>query len=157
SGRAYPHTFRLFTPCTSAGPPRSRRAARGRASLPIADGCTVKGLSLAVVTILAISCCRGVVMLIEVSRDQAVGSERRGAPRYALCLPVQVRKPDGSERPGVLRDLSASGARLVTKTKLVPGHSLELELQISDDAAPRRASARVVRVAPLDHERMYPW
>jgi hypothetical protein len=78
-----------------------------------------------------------------------MSSDRRGAPRYGLVLPVQI---DGSAR-GFTRNIGMGGALVVSPIEFRAGDPLDLVIDItfSDPDLPTRlaCSARVRRVHKL--------
>jgi len=86
-------------------------------------------------------------------------SDRRSGDRYLACFPAAVERPDGEQRPSLIRDLSVSGALLlVPTTKLAVGDVIKLQLYIANDPGVyRAASARVVRVEELSAGDAGPW
>lgn len=86
-------------------------------------------------------------------------TERRKAPRFPYKMKITIVSSAPEKRgrlvgPGIVTDLSLTGAKLVTKHKLVPGHHVDLELQtestVEGPCLPSAfsGSAEVVRVAP---------
>ncbi|MDP9148435.1 MAG: PilZ domain-containing protein [Myxococcota bacterium] len=85
--------------------------------------------------------------------------DRRGGERYLACFPAALRRPDGEERPSLIRDLSTSGVLLLARTtKLAIGDAVKLRLYIVDDGRKYRvASGHVVRVEGLAAGEAGPW
>lgn len=86
-------------------------------------------------------------------------SDRRNGERHLACFPASVERPDGEQRPSILRDLSESGALLLVRTtKLEVGDEVRLQLFIADDAVTSRpATGHVVRAEPLPPGEAGPW
>lgn len=86
-------------------------------------------------------------------------SDRRSGERHLACFPAELRRPDGEQRPSIIRDLSESGVLLLVRTtKIGVGDRVRLQLYISDDTTtPREASGRVVRVEELTPGDAGPW
>jgi hypothetical protein len=55
---------------------------------------------------------------------------RSGRPRVAVQTPVKVRQPDGSETPGLTRDLSSNGIFLYSDAVMSTGSKLELVVML---------------------------
>jgi hypothetical protein len=94
------------------------------------------------------------------SPDRATDSERerRGDPRHFACFPAHIVRPGGSTRTALIRDLSVSGALLLTRAELKVGERIRLSLYLSEDADDARtASARVVRVEQRTADRAEVW
>jgi hypothetical protein len=91
--------------------------------------------------------------------DSAPPSDRRSGERYLACFPASLQRPDGEQRPSIIRDLSESGALLLVRTtKIAVGDHIKLQLFITDDAATfRPASGSVVRVEELTPGDAGPW
>jgi hypothetical protein len=91
-------------------------------------------------------------------RDEIPPSDRRVDERHFACFPAHVKRPGGSTRMALIRDLSVSGALLLTREKLAVDDPIELLLYLTEDMdQPRRVSARVVRVEPRDGPRAEIW
>jgi len=91
--------------------------------------------------------------------DSVPPSNRRAGDRYLACFPAALERPDGEQRPSLIRDLSVSGALLLVRTtKIAVGDVVKLQLYIADDPKTfRAASARVVRVEELSAGDAGPW
>jgi hypothetical protein len=86
------------------------------------------------------------------------GGERRTDERHFACFPAHIQRPGGSTRMALIRDLSVSGAQLLTRARLTAGDAVELSLYLADDMDKvRRVSARVVRAEPRAGERAEVW
>jgi hypothetical protein len=90
--------------------------------------------------------------------DGLTGAERRVDERHFACFPAHIQRPGGSTRMALIRDLSVSGALLLTRERLKIGDAVELSLYLWEDTEQvRKASARVVRVEPRTGERAEVW
>lgn len=89
---------------------------------------------------------------------ESQGDERRGSPRHLACFPAHIVRPSGSTRMALIRDLSVSGALLLTRSRLEVGEEIRLSLYLSDNSDdPRPADARVLRTEPRTGERAEVW
>lgn len=86
-------------------------------------------------------------------------SDRRVGERHLACFPAALERPDGEQRPSIIRDLSESGALLLVRTtKLAVGDVVKLQLFIAEDASTfRPATGHVVRVEALAPGDAGPW
>jgi len=57
-------------------------------------------------------------------------SERRSGRRVAVETPVKLRTSDGTETPGLTRDLSSNGIFLYSETGMAAGSKLELVVML---------------------------
>ncbi len=91
--------------------------------------------------------------------DSDPPSNRRAGERHLACFPASLERPDGEQRPSIIRDLSESGALLLVRTtKIAVGDLIKLQLYITDDPAMfRPATAKVVRVEDLVPGDAGPW
>ena len=91
--------------------------------------------------------------------DTQPPSDRRAGVRYLACFPASLHRPDGEQRPSIIRDLSEVGALLLVRTtKISIGDAIKLQLYIADDATTfREATAKVVRVEALVPGESGPW
>jgi hypothetical protein len=89
----------------------------------------------------------------------SAGSDRRQSERHIACFPAALERPDGENRPSLIRDLSETGVLLLVRTtKIAVGDRVELELYISEDTGThRRAAGHVVRVEELNPKEAGPW
>jgi hypothetical protein len=85
--------------------------------------------------------------------------DRRTGERYLACFPASVIRPDGEQRPSLIRDISNSGVLLlVYTTRLEVGDQIKLLLYISEDATQfREVRGKVVRVEKRTPEDTGPW
>lgn len=99
-------------------------------------------------------------MLLAIMSDTAPPpSNRRAGERYLACFPASVERPDGEQRPSLIRDLSVTGVLLLVRTaKLRAGDKVKLQLYIAEDSSAfRAASGKVVRVEDLEPDEAGPW
>ena len=91
--------------------------------------------------------------------DSVPPSNRRAGERHLACFPASLERPDGEQRPSIIRDLSESGALLLVRTTtLAVGDPIKLQLYITDDPQTfRLATAKVVRVEDLAPGDAGPW
>ena len=97
-------------------------------------------------------------MVVHMS-DSEPPSERRAGERYLACFPAALFRPDGQERPSLIRDLSVGGVLLLVRTtKIAVGDHVKLALYITEDTTTHRDTAgRVLRVEELQPEEAGPW
>ena len=91
--------------------------------------------------------------------DTAPPSDRRAGERHLACFPASLERPDGEQRPSIIRDLSETGALLLVRTtKIAVGDGIKLQLYITDDPTTfRLVTAKVVRVEELVPGDAGPW
>jgi hypothetical protein len=91
--------------------------------------------------------------------DSVPPSERRAGVRYLACFPAALVRPDGQERPSLIRDLSVGGVMLLVRTtKIAVGDHVKLALYITEDTNTHRdTEGQVVRVEELQLEEAGPW
>lgn len=77
----------------------------------------------------------------------APDSDRRGGLRHFSCFPAHLEAAEGQPpRTAIIRDMSVTGAHLVTRTKLAEGQVVKLALYITADVShPRNVMGKVVR------------
>ncbi len=86
------------------------------------------------------------------------GHERRVDERHFACFPAHIQRPGGSTRMALIRDLSVSGALLLTRQRLEVGEEIRLSLYLSEDVRDARpAVAHVVRIEPRTEDRAEVW
>jgi hypothetical protein len=84
--------------------------------------------------------------------------DRRGEQRHFACFPAHIRRPGGSTRMALIRDLSITGALLFTRSRLSVGDEIALSLYLRENATEiLPAQARVLRVEPLSADRAEVW
>lgn len=85
----------------------------------------------------------GVSMQAAVS---GVGADRRAEERRKVSLAASIVRADGHERLSLVRDLSASGARMLVATRKVAlGETVRLTLHV-DTGIAYETTARLLRV-----------
>jgi hypothetical protein len=85
-------------------------------------------------------------------------SDRRTDTRHFACFPAHIQRSGGSLRMALIRDLSVSGALLLTRQKLDVGETIGLSLYLSEDTDQALvASGHVVRVEPRTAEKSEVW
>lgn len=93
----------------------------------------------------------------DVEAKQDAG-DRRSDERHFACFPAHIQRPGGSTRMALIRDLSVTGALLLTREKLAAGDAINLSLYLTEDMdQARRAEAVVVRVEARDGARADVW
>ncbi len=75
-----------------------------------------------------------------------MSDERRGARRYVLWIPVQLKSGPDVQMLAVSRNVSGSGALLIVGASLELGERVELSLQLPGSAEERRLGGEIVRV-----------
>jgi hypothetical protein len=97
----------------------------------------------------------------EISVDEPVsqeaGSERRLDPRHLACFPAHLETAEGVPRSALIRDLSVSGALLLTRAKLRVGDTVKLSLYLREGIEPFATTAYVVREERRPSEMVHPW
>ena len=87
--------------------------------------------------------------------------DRRGEERHATFVPATIDCAKGKGRSALIRDISASGARFLTRARLEVGEpvlmTLSFSLSENSSGEPIRVSGRVVRVERLDPQRAGLW
>jgi PilZ domain len=89
--------------------------------------------------------------------DEATPSERRGGFRHLACFPAHVETAQGVPRSALIRDLSVSGALLLTRARLAIGDTVKLSLYLREGIEPFATTARVVREEKRTSEMVHPW
>ena len=86
-------------------------------------------------------------------------SNRRAGERHFACFPASLERPDGEQRPSLIRDLSETGVLLLVRTtKIAVGDKVKLQLYVTEESdAPRLAEGQVVRVEEVDPGDAGPW
>jgi hypothetical protein len=81
----------------------------------------------------------------ELRYDRAV--ERRQHERYRLWIPVEIDSEDGSSWPGVIHDVSETGALAVTSATFKVGVKVTVRLNVPPDGSEeKRHSGEITRV-----------
>jgi hypothetical protein len=89
--------------------------------------------------------------------DEETPSERRGGFRHLACFPAHLETTQGVPRSALIRDLSVSGALLLTRARLAIGDTVKLSLYLREGLEPTAVSARVVREEKRTGEMVHPW
>lgn len=89
--------------------------------------------------------------------DGGDGSERRGDLRHLACFPAHVETAEGTPRSALIRDLSVSGALLLTRARTRVGEKVKLALYLGDAPDPFIVSGSVVREERRTGELAHPW
>lgn len=76
--------------------------------------------------------------------ESARPSDRRARVRHIACFPAELDTGAGP-KICIIRDLSVSGAQLVTRAKLTVGAKVKISLYILDDANPRVVDGEIMR------------
>jgi hypothetical protein len=86
-------------------------------------------------------------------------SDRRSGDRHFAAFPASLERPDGEQRPALIRDLSETGVLLLVRTtKIAVGDKVKLQLYVTEEAdTPRQAEGGVVRVEEVDPSDAGPW
>ena len=93
-------------------------------------------------------------------KDEAEPVEdRRGARRQLICVPSGVASEHSSQQVALIRDLSVSGAYLLTHGLFDEGLRLELSIHIGADGGgpTKQISGKVVRAEKLSVDRADLW
>lgn len=91
------------------------------------------------------------------AKHEDEAGDRRADERHFACFPAHIER-GGSTRMALIRDLSVSGALLLTREKLSVGDRVALSLYLTEDIdQARRTAALVVRVEPCWGERADIW
>lgn len=77
--------------------------------------------------------------------DERRDSERRRAVRHFACFPAHIREGEGVQRTAIIRDLSVTGALLLTRARLKVGAQLSLALYVTNPEQPHAATGKVLR------------
>src|SRR5262245_21622973 len=85
------------------------------------------------------------------------GLERRGGLRHLACFPAYLETGEGAPRSALIRDLSVTGALLLTRAKLKVGDEVKLALYLTEDDEPFAAQGKVVREERRVGELSHPW
>ncbi len=84
-------------------------------------------------------------------------SERRGEPRHLACFPAHLETTEGVARSALIRDLSVTGALLLTRARVHIGDTVKLSLYLREGIEPFAAAGRVVREEQRPSEMVHPW
>jgi Tfp pilus assembly protein PilZ len=90
--------------------------------------------------------------------DEAdAADERRRDFRHLACFPAHLHAGPGVARSALIRDLSISGALLLTRARFAVGASIELSLYLDDRPEAYKVAGHVVRSARRVGELAHPW
>jgi len=90
-------------------------------------------------------------------REEVDPFERRLEPRHLACFPAHIETPEGVPRSALIRDLSLSGALLLTRAKLRVGDAVKLSLHLREGGVPFATTGHVVREERRPSEMAHPW
>lgn len=93
----------------------------------------------------------------ERGEDEEAASDRRGGERHLACFPAELTTDQGGQRSALIRDLSISGALLLTRARINVGDAVHLSLHLRDGGEPRAVTAKVVRHERRSIELAHPW
>src|SRR6185436_14084131 len=93
---------------------------------------------------------------LDVEESEAL-SERRGDPRHLACFPADLETSEGVNRSALIRDLSVSGALLLTRARMRVGDAVKLSLHLREGIEPVTVSGKVVREEKRPSEMVHPW
>jgi hypothetical protein len=93
----------------------------------------------------------------EPESEEPTPSERRGGFRHLACFPAHLETEQGTPRSALIRDLSVSGALLLTRARLAIGDEVKLSLYLREGLEPFATTARVVREEKRTSEMVHPW
>ena len=86
------------------------------------------------------------------------GSDRRETERLFACAPAHIELQTGATRTAILRDVSVTGALLLTRAKVQVDETLTLHLYFSGEPSDARVvGARVVRIKHRDPDTAGLW
>jgi hypothetical protein len=83
--------------------------------------------------------------------------ERRRDFRHLACFPAHLHAGPGVARSALIRDLSVSGALLLTRARFTAGDPIELSLYVDDRPEAYKVAGHVVRSARRTGELAHPW
>jgi hypothetical protein len=95
------------------------------------------------------------------SSETGTPSERRADVRHLACFPAHVEVREGDARTALIRDLSVTGARLLTRAVVDVGQRVKLSLHLKEyppgESPQRVVQGVVVRDERREPEVSYPW
>ena len=83
--------------------------------------------------------------------------ERRRDFRHLACFPAHLHAGPGVTRSALIRDLSVSGALLLTRARFNAGDPIELSLYVDDRPEAYKIAGKVVRSARRTGQYAHPW
>ncbi len=89
--------------------------------------------------------------------ESEAASERRGDYRHLACFPAHLHTDQGVVRTALIRDLSVSGALLLTRAAYAVGDTIKLSLYLAEGEEPTLVEGKVVRSARRTGELAHPW
>src|SRR4051812_30203828 len=89
--------------------------------------------------------------------DEGPESERRRDLRHLACFPAHLHTAEGVARSALIRDLSVSGALLLTRARFKVGDRIKLTLYLSDGIELYPIEGSVVREERRTAELAHPW
>jgi Na+-transporting NADH:ubiquinone oxidoreductase subunit NqrA len=85
------------------------------------------------------------------------GRERRRNERHVAAVPVHIHEQSGlPAHTALIRELSVSGAQILTRTMFEVGSVIQLDLYIRDTEHAERASGRIIRVERRKERGLWP-
>ena len=93
---------------------------------------------------------------LDVEESEAL-SERRGDTRHLACFPADLETSEGVNRSALIRDLSVSGALLLTRARMRVGDTVKLSLHLREGIEPVNVTGKVVREEKRPSEMVHPW
>lgn len=89
--------------------------------------------------------------------ESEAASERRGDYRHLACFPAHLHTEQGVVRTALIRDLSVSGALLLTRAAYAAGDPIKLSLYLAEGEEPTLVEGKVVRSSRRTGELAHPW
>ena len=89
--------------------------------------------------------------------EAEAASERRLDYRHLASFPAQLHTKEGVTRTALIRDLSISGALLLTRARFEVGDPIKLSLHLVEETEPTLVDCTVVRFARRTGELAHPW
>ncbi len=87
-----------------------------------------------------------------------MSEERRAAERHLSCIPAYIIGPAAEKALALIRDVSVTGARILTRAELDEGALVTLELYLSADSSEALiASGVALRVQPNPDNDQWRW
>jgi len=92
------------------------------------------------------------------NRGSDPNSERRAGERHLACFPAYLEPESREPRLALIRDISTTGALLLTQTAHQPDEKLALKLYVDGDPnKPRVVRAKVIRFSRCSFDRADVW
>lgn len=86
-----------------------------------------------------------------------MSEERRAAKRQLSCIPAYITGPAAEKALALIRDVSVTGARILTRAELDEGVPIDLELYLSGESSALTASGVTIRVEPNPSNDQWRW